>query len=224
MLWIACILGALCVIPYAHYLGQIPLSIPATVGLVGMQSAVLYGVVLWLSSVIIPKTDLSPLTWQKSGLLQPIVIGTAVAIILLLLESTAFSGSALSQTQRPPFWAGALAAVYGGFNEEVLSRLFLLTLFYYLLGKCFTVAPSNRNYLLWTANAAVALFFGLGHLPVAFQLIPPTALEIVRILALNGIAALAFGWLYFTRGLWAAVIAHFTADIIIHAVWVTLRG
>jgi membrane protease YdiL (CAAX protease family) len=71
-------------------------------------------------------------------------------------------------------------------------------------------------YLLWIATILVAIIFGLGHLPAAFKLTSPSAFEISRVLFLNGIAGVGFGWLYWSRGLWAAMTAHFVADLIIH--------
>jgi membrane protease YdiL (CAAX protease family) len=53
-------------------------------------------------------------------------------------------------------------------------------------------------------------------MPLASQLMPVTAVTIVYILSLNGIAALAFGYLYWERGLEAAMVAHFTADLVLH--------
>jgi membrane protease YdiL (CAAX protease family) len=65
-------------------------------------------------------------------------------------------------------------------------------------------------------NIIVALIFGLGHLPAAFKLIEPSFYEISRILLLNGIPGVVFGWLYWSRGLRAAMTAHFVADLMIH--------
>ena len=41
---------------------------------------------------------------------------------------------------------------------------------------------------------------------------------IVRALVLNGIGGIVFGWLYWKRGLLAAVLAHFSADVVLHVV------
>ena len=69
----------------------------------------------------------------------------------------------------------------------------------------------------WTANVVAALLFGLGHLPATAALVPLTGIVIVRAVALNGIAGIVFGHLYWTRGLEAAMLAHFSADIVLHA-------
>lgn len=70
---------------------------------------------------------------------------------------------------------------------------------------------------MWTVNIIVAIIFGLGHLPAAFRLTAPSAFEIFRVLLLNGVAGVIFGWLYWTRGLWTAMAAHFMTDLVIHA-------
>jgi hypothetical protein len=66
-----------------------------------------------------------------------------------------------------------------------------------------------------------AVLFGLGHLPsthVATGL-PVDALLIVRAVTLNGLLGLTFGWLYWTFGLEAAMVSHFSADILLHVLW-----
>jgi membrane protease YdiL (CAAX protease family) len=35
---------------------------------------------------------------------------------------------------------------------------------------------------------------------------------------LNGLGGLAFGWLYWKRGLESAIMAHFSADIVLHVI------
>jgi len=55
--WILCIVGACAVIPYARYLEIIPSSMSANwiLLLTIIQSAIFYGIILWLSFLIIPK-------------------------------------------------------------------------------------------------------------------------------------------------------------------------
>ena len=64
------------------------------------------------------------------------------------------------------------------------------------------------------------LFFagrvGLGHLPATSVVVPLTPLVITRAVVLNGLLGIAFGWLYWKRGLEAAIISHFSADIVLH--------
>ena len=110
-----------------------------------------------------------------------------------------------------------MASLYGAVNEEVLLRLFLFTFIYAIFRKTVSSPGQKRGALLWSSNLLVALIFGLGHLPAALKLSSPSAFEIGRVLLLNGIPGLVFGWLYWNLGFWTAVTAHLTADLVIHA-------
>ncbi len=39
---------------------------------------------------------------------------------------------------------------------------------------------------------------------------------VARALVLNGVGGVVFGWLYWRRGLLAAMVAHFSADVVLH--------
>ena len=70
----------------------------------------------------------------------------------------------------------------------------------------------------WFANIIVAILFGLGQLPNAAMVMQITPTVVVLALALNGIAAVSFGYLYWKRGLESAMIAHFCADFVVYVV------
>lgn len=119
-----------------------------------------------------------------------------------------------------PVWKRFLAAFYGGIAEEIFLRLFVMTVFAWLLGKLW----SRQDGLpavgtLWTANVFAAVLFGLGHLPTAVALgIPINAMVIAYAIVVNGLMGVTFGWLYMKFGIEAAMIAHFCADIVVHVV------
>jgi CAAX amino terminal protease family. len=186
-----------------------------------IQAILFFGFVCWISYKILPKTDLHPFPplfgvyWLKKVVYPAVIAGVLVGLAIFLFDKTLFNSSLLSEGH-PPFWAGALASIYGAVNEEVLLRLFLFTLVYFLIGKCVTIHESNRSTILWSVNILVALLFGLGHLPAAFKLASLSGFEIFRVLFLNGVAGVVFGWLYWSRGLWTAIAAHFVTDLMIH--------
>jgi membrane protease YdiL (CAAX protease family) len=219
-LWIACIVGSLSVLPYAFELGlsnaavSFSLVILATV----IQAAILFGGACWLSYFLVPRTDLSP--FATKGFLKRIVYpgvigGVAVGLVLLGLSKLFFAGSVFAGAH-PTAWKGFLASIYGGVNEEVLLRLFFFTLLYFLFRKVFPVAKRKRLLFLWITNLIIAVLFGAAHLPAAFKLASINSFEVTRILLLNGVASCVFGWLYFSRGLFAAMAAHFVTDWMIH--------
>jgi membrane protease YdiL (CAAX protease family) len=94
-------------------------------------------------------------------------------------------------------------------------RLFLLSLIVWLAGRWWRV-PTGRpaDGALWMAIVIVALLFGLGHLPATSILAPLTPTLVMRALVLNGIAGVAFGYVYWRHGLEAAMLAHMSAHLV----------
>lgn len=224
ILWIGCIIGSWAIIPYLQFLNLIPSSISLKEFVISstIQTFILYGILLWLSYVLIPKTNLRPFIstdFLKRIVVPGIMAGILVGLTILFLDKTIFQSPVLSTTP-PPWWIGLIASLYGGINEEVMLRLFFLTLLYFLLCKIFKKLHTSSAYLLWTANILAALVFGLGHLPAAFQLIQPSNFEVLRILVLNGIPGLVFGWLYWSKSFWTAALAHFVCDLVIHVIFI----
>lgn len=109
---------------------------------------------------------------------------------------------------------GLLASFYGGIFEELLLRLFLMTLLVWLFARLSHRRPQTTAY--WLAIAIAALLFGIGHLPMAAKVWELDGLVVVRTLLLNGIGGVAFGWLYWRRGIEMAMLGHFCADIVLH--------
>jgi hypothetical protein len=112
-------------------------------------------------------------------------------------------------------WPYLLACFYGGINEEILTHLFLLSALIWLFAR---VCPSS-DYLtesrFWITNIIVAAVFGIGHLGLTRVTLGLTPVTVLRALVLNGVPALAFGWLYWQYGLEAAMLSHFCADVIV---------
>lgn len=155
---------------------------------------------------------------------------TAVALVLssLLLRALAFDpplnamyeelGVTVPEGAAASPLSGFLAAMSAGINEEIQFRLFGLSLLAGLGGWLFH-DPDGRPkpIVFWVANTLFALGFGAAHLPTAAGLgLPMNALVITSTLVLNGMAGLAFGWLYWSFGLEGAIVAHFLADVIVY--------
>lgn len=221
ILWLLCMIGAWAVLPYIVFLtGMNPSSVSyLSLFLIStLQAGVLYGVVCWLSYLILKKVDLHPFhisNFSKQIIYPGILAGLLVGLVIFGLDKTIFQSSLLVN-MHPPFWAGALASIYGGINEEVLMRLFLLTLFYFCFQKIFKPRHERQPFFMWMAIFIVALIFGAGHLFAAVKVAPLSIFEVTRILLLNGIGGVTLGWLYYTNGFWAAALAHFVADLVIH--------
>ena len=83
-----------------------------------------------------------------------------------------------------------------------------------------TAEGSPTSSVFWTANVVAALLFGVAHLPATALIFPLTPLVIARAIILNGLAGIGFGWLYWKRGLEAAMLSHFSTDIVLHVLLV----
>jgi hypothetical protein len=161
--------------------------------------------------------------WLPSVLLG--ILGSALVIVLdqrvfmpMLMAELGDKAAALNQEAlQPAAWKGLLASFYGGIDEEILLRLGVMSIFVWL-GRFVSKTEDGRPTLavLWAANILAAVLFGLGHLPATAALFPITPLVITRAIVLNGLVGIAAGYLYFKHGLEAAMLSHFTADIVLH--------
>jgi membrane protease YdiL (CAAX protease family) len=125
-----------------------------------------------------------------------------------------------AQAATPAAWKGLLASFYGAFDEEILLRLCAMSGLAWL-GRLISKTADGRptTAVFWTANILAAILFGLGHLPATLLILPLTPLVVLRAIVLNGLAGVAFGYLYFTRGLESAMLSHFTCDLILHVLF-----
>ena len=148
--------------------------------------------------------------------------GLGVALLgLFTLGHGVFAAQLLGRMPvAPPAWAGVLAAFAAGVTEEVLLRLFLMTALVVLFSAMLPRAPA-----LWSANVLAALVFGGLHFGNVFALGIHLDLRVaLSVLVLNGIVGLLCGWLYCTRGIEAAMVAHTAVDLVLHGLGATLGG
>jgi membrane protease YdiL (CAAX protease family) len=154
---------------------------------------------------------------------EAVLLGLASGVVMLVLEAAYFMPRIprrlASLDSHTAFWKRVLACFYGGICEEILMRLFLMSGLVWLLG-LFWKAPSGAPAVgaFWLANILAALLFGAGHLPATASAVKLTPMIVFRSLLLNGIPGVACGYLYMRYGLEAAMLLHFTLDILIHLI------
>jgi membrane protease YdiL (CAAX protease family) len=112
-------------------------------------------------------------------------------------------------------WKRLLAGLfYGGINEELLLRLFLVSLIAWTFARGWRRRPVLAGpAVMGAAILIAAVLFGLGHLPAAAMVGELTPQTVTRVLALNTLAGVVFGGLYWRRGLDAAMVAHAAAHL-----------
>ena len=200
---------------------------PFLVGVVSACQAAGYGLVLGALGILLgKKTGLwkDEMNFEKKPLLAAIFIAV-IGGLCIILPDLLYFGNYIpavreSYLAKPTgvFILGAV--IYGGVIEEVMLRLFLMSLIAFLLHKLFGRGKEKpATWMLVTANVIAALLFAAGHLPTTYMLMSITPMILIRCFLLNGTFGLLFGWLYRKHGLRYAMISHAGCHVISKAIW-----
>lgn len=103
----------------------------------------------------------------------------------------------------------------GGIIEEVMLRLFFMSLLVLIISKLFCKNKeeiSTKIYVI--ANVISAVIFAAGHIPSTMAMTTLTSILLVRCFLFNGGLGLCFGYLYRKHGIGYAMIAHGFAHLI----------
>ena len=120
---------------------------------------------------------------------------------------------------------GIIASVlYGGIIEEVMLRLFFMSLIAFILWKIFARGYDKDSIPTWvfiTANIVAATLFAAVHLPATFAIFGKLSpLILFRCFLLNGGFGLIFGTLYRKYGIIYAMISHALFHIVSKLIWI----
>jgi CAAX prenyl protease-like protein len=156
--------------------------------------------------------------------------GLVIGVVIVALDIALFRHFVLApigaRPVEPILQALAGGVLYGGLSEEVMMRWGLMSFVVWLAarfvgrrGATANVAVADDAVRLPSgafviAIVIVALLFAAGHLPAAGALAPLTAILVLRILLLNAVAGLVFGWLYWKASLEAAMVAHASVHVV----------
>jgi membrane protease YdiL (CAAX protease family) len=147
-----------------------------------------------------------------------------MGIFLIFAQKVFVSFHNLGELPHPPFPFSILASIGAGVGEELIFRLFLISLWALILG--FIFKKFNKQGIVnWIAIIIAALAFGAGHFPNVMFLYGLTSLSqlpiifIIEILLLNGIIGVVAGKEFIKYGFIAAVGVHFWADIVWHVIY-----
>lgn len=240
ILWMASIFGVIAILPYVFTLqGGIPENsqIPIYLLIVGqiIQNALIFAIAILIGLKLAKKVGFGlPIleNWLegrkiksdlKSILGISIGLGLLAGVLIVGLDYLfSLLGVTINVTQasiNPPAWQGFLASFYGGINEEIMLRLFLMTLLVWVFYKIKKTKEGTPNQLsIWLGIILAAIIFGAGHLPALMSITTLTPLLIIRTIVLNALGGIIFGWLYWKKGLESAMISHFSADIVLHVI------
>ena len=175
---------------------------------------------------------------DKIGLMKPIrfekkpimvTIGMTLLTGLVLSMDLFYFRNHIPQVatmyqEKPSFAYWMASVLYGGVIEEILLRLFMMSLIAYLASKIFfrrEAAPPTG--VIIAANIIAALLFAAGHLPSTLQMFGEiTSMILLRCFLLNGFGGLVFGYLYRKYGIQYSMMAHAGAHIVWKIIWIIL--
>ena len=189
-----------------------------------LQPALLTALAIWAGCVLGPRVGLgAPLVEAILGhgdvrsvflLAVPIAFlaGAFLAMVLVFYElglAPRLPKSPLAaRLGKPPL---ATRLLYGGIVEELIARWGLISLFVWIAWRLDQRPTHIPGAYYWVAILASAVLFAFGHLPVLFAAGRPPAPIVIAATAANGVGGLVFGWLFWRKGIEAAMIAHAVA-------------
>ena len=207
---------------YAQGLNDVLLGV-----ITAVQSAG-YGIVLGAGGILLGKKIG---LWKDERALakKPMVITLVIGLVggmVLILSDILFFGKYSqvimdSYAAKPTVDYMIAMVLYGGIIEEVMLRLFMLSLVAFILHKLFWKKQETPPVAaLVLANFISAILFAAGHLPATAMMLGITPMILLRCFLLNGGFGLLFGWLYRKYGLRYSMLAHGVCHIVSKLIWI----
>lgn len=226
-------------------MGPLPQSIEQSTELIGWRGAAMLAVVItglygaaglagwWLAVRAglagVVATGVSWRTWARG----PLLVGVAVGVTMVIIDAVAGMGLGWEGFPHPPFPASLLASLSAAIGEEIIFRLFVLTVWYVVLRALLRSRLRNGVADGWAAGGAVAIatiLFALGHLGTAIILYgveTPAQLPmnvLIKLFVLNAPVGIAAGLALLRDGLVGAVGVHLGANLVWHVLYGLLTG
>ena len=109
----------------------------------------------------------------------------------------------------------ATKILYGGIVEELLMRWGPMSLVVWAVWRLGGSAAAVPIWCYWAGIGVAAILFAVGHLPALYLLIPdPHPWFVALVIIANAVPGILFGWLFWRRGLEAAMLAHALAHLV----------
>ena len=197
-------------------------------GVITAAQAAMYGLVLGAAGIALAKKVglwREMQRFETPSVLEAGIVAVVGGLVMILADVLYFNGysdviaASYEAKLSVVFILGAL--LYGGVLEEVMLRLFMVSLIAALLHWAFERGKEKASgKVIWAANVLSALLFAAGHLPATAAMIGLTPMIVLRCFLLNGGIGLMFGWLYASRGLQYAMLAHAGCHAVSKLVWI----
>ena len=163
---------------------------------------------------------------NKKAMLSITIISVVGGLVLSVLDKYVFGalidGVSSFYNSKPTIEYVISSFTYGGVFEEILMRLFLMSLLSFIIFKIFYRKKEKVPIKVFViSNIICAILFAAGHIPATIQLFGHLdALILFRCFLLNGALGIAFGWLYRKYGIGYSMLAHFGCHLISKVIWI----
>ena len=150
----------------------------------------------------------------RPQLLPALIAGAAIALVLILFWLVIAAMPVVAEKVAVLEMPLVTKLLYGGIVEELLLRWGLMSFFAWAVWRIAGRPAAPPVWCMWTAILFAAILFAAGHLPMLYLLVPqPPSALVLLVLAGNALPGIMFGWLFWRRGLEAAMIAHALAHL-----------
>ena len=199
--------------------------------ILGLASALQYagyGLVLGFFGILLGK-KIGLWKDETSITKKPLIVSVMVSVVgglVLILSDLLYFGNYVeaiknSYVVKPTFAYILGSVICGGVVEEVMLRLFMMSLIAFILHKIFGKKSDKPTVsVLIIANIMAAVLFTAGHLPATAALMGITPMILFRCFLLNGGFGLLFGYLYRKYGLRYSMIAHAGCHVVSKVIWI----
>jgi len=197
--------------------------------LITTMQALIYALIFGFFGYILSEKIglMKPMRFGKKPV--PVTVGMTLFTGLLLCTDLFYFRNHIPQIAemyqgKPSFAYWVASVLYGGVIEEVMLRLFMMSLIALLVWKIFFRREANPpTGVIIAANIIAALLFAAGHLPSTMQMFGEiTPMILLRCFLLNGVGGLVFGYLYRRYGIQYSMMAHAGAHIVWKIIWIIL--
>lgn len=180
-----------------------------------IQYGIVFGLILAIVGIILSKKIK---LWKEFKINKKAIIATSIITIicaLLLYPGDKFIFGSLNTwvneqyVVKPTIYKIVGGLLVGGIIEEVMMRLFFMSLVIFVVSKLFYKNKKEVPVSVFViANIISTLLFAAGHLPSTSTMTTLTPLIIFRCFLFNGGIGLCFGYLYRKYGIGYAMISH----------------
>jgi hypothetical protein len=167
-----------------------------------------------------------PGSWQKlrrdTGLAVALGLALGGALLLVRIVSQPYLPPELPALGHRGAIGGLSVSLGAAVAEEVWFRLGLMTLLVWLGARLFGHRAA-QPILVWSVIAITSVGFGMAHLPQLVSYGAGSPFAIGGTIVGNSVVGILYGWCYWRMSLVAAMIAHFSVDVVLHVLPALVR-